>query len=286
MKKNKRNKKKNRQEKRKWPGVLLALALLFFVPAMTGFLQTVLEIQKEPEPGNNLPAFRKFDIAGNHLEQTYEWGEKEYRSLAVSFLYYDGKIKKTDSLCSPFSWYGMLVPETQTKEYEEMFAAVLADGKVFPVPEDVKNGQTVTYEDSWGGERNYGGERHHEGTDLMPTTEESGYFPVVSASDGVVEKKGWLNLGGYRLGVRAPHGAYYYYAHLERYADGIEEGTEVKAGDVIGYMGDTGYGEEGTTGKFDVHLHFGIYIRLAEQEVSVNPYGILRGLEKRKVKWE
>ena len=286
MKKTKAGKNRSRQGKRKWLGALFALFLLFFVPGMTGFLLTVTEIQKEPGPEENLPAFRKFDIAGNHLERTYEWGKKEYRSLAVSFLYYDGKIKKTDALCTPFSWYGMLMPDKQAEEYEEIFSAVLADGKVFPIPEDVKNGQTVTYEDSWGGERNYGGERHHEGTDLMPTTKERGYFPVVSVSDGIVEKKGWLNLGGYRLGVRAPHGAYYYYAHLDRYADGVEEGTKVKAGDVIGYMGDSGYGEEGTTGRFDVHLHFGIYIPVAEQEVSLNPYEVLRGLEKRKVKWE
>lgn len=266
--------------------IFFVLLLVIFVPCMTGFLLTVTEIQREPALEENLSEFRKFDIAGNHLEKTCEWEKKDYRSLAVSFLYYDGKIKESDSFCSPFSWYGILVPELQTKEYEEMFSTVLGDGKVFPIPEDVKNGQTVTYEDSWGGERSYGGERHHEGTDLMPSTTERGYFPVVSVSDGVIEKKGWLNLGGYRLGVRAPQGAYYYYAHLERYAEGIEEGKKVKAGDVIGYMGDSGYGEEGTTGKFDVHLHFGIYITVEKQEVSVNPYEVLRGLEKRKVKWE
>ena len=50
-------------------------------------------------------------------------------------------------------------------------------------------------------------------------------------------------------------------------------------------MGDTGYGKtEGTIGNFDVHLHLGIYIRTDHlEEMSVNPYWILRYLEKRKL---
>ena len=49
---------------------------------------------------------------------------------------------------------------------------------------------------------------------------------------------------------------------------------------MLGYMGDSGYGEEGTVGQFAVHLHFGIYIQTADgQEVSVDPYWILKGLE-------
>ena len=45
-------------------------------------------------------------------------------------------------------------------------------------------------------------------------------------------------------------------------------------------MGDSGYGDEGTTGKFAVHLHLGLYIDTpAQKEISVNPYWILRYLE-------
>ena len=131
--------------------------------------------------------------------------------------------------------------------------------------------------------RSYGGNRVHEGTDIMPSNKERGYFPVVSVCDGTVEKKGWLNLGGYRLGIRSKAGAYFYYAHLESYAEGIKEGTKVKAGQIIGYMGDSGYGEEGTVGKFDVHLHFGLYLDLDGKEVSVNPYEVLRSVEGKKV---
>ena len=133
----------------------------------------------------------------------------------------------------------------------------------------------VEYVDSWFFQRTYGGKRVHEGTDLMALINESGLYPVVSVSDGVIEKIGWLEKGGYRVGVRSSSGIYYYYAHLSDYAD-IYEGQKVKAGELLGFMGDTGYGPEGTTGMFDVHLHFGIYVNdKAGNEVSVNPYWLL-----------
>ena len=86
-------------------------------------------------------------------------------------------------------------------------------------------------------------------------------------TDGVIEKIGWLEMGGWRIGVRAPGGAYLYYAHLYDYAGDFKEGDRVKAGELIGYMGDTGYGKtEGTRGNFDVHLHVGIYIKTDHNE--------------------
>ena len=90
-------------------------------------------------------------------------------------------------------------------------------------------------------DRTYKEERGHEGTDIMSSENKRGVLPVISITDGVVQNKCWLELGGYRIGIRSPHGAYFYYAHLDSYAD-IEEGDEVKAGDLLGFMGDTGYG--------------------------------------------
>lgn len=137
---------------------------------------------------------------------------------------------------------------------------------------------TVTYEDSWMYERTYGGKRGHEGTDLMASQNERRVFPIVSMTDGTVTSKGWLPKGGWRIGITAPHGGYFYYAHLDSYAD-VEIGDEIEAGDLIGYMGDSGYGEEGTTGKFPVHLHLGIYLEEPDEEISINPYWILRYTE-------
>ena len=154
------------------------------------------------------------------------------------------------------------------------------DLKYFPVS------TKVTYEDSWMFERNYGGKRGHEGTDLMPPENKSGSYPVFSMTDGVIEKIGWLEKGGYRMGIRSPHGGYFYYAHLSGYAEDFQEGEAIQAGDMIGFMGDTGYGTEGTRGRFDVHLHLGIYVRTKEKpEVSVNPYWILKSLEGQKLKY-
>lgn len=220
--------------------------------------------------------FRRFDIEAEYLAK-----QGSYERLTEDYLYHSGSLDAGSTRCPRISWFHLLLPETLSEQYQKAFMALLGDAACFPVPPDVSGGETVQYEDSWGGARTYGGERRHEGTDIMSSTKERGYFAIVSASDGVVEKKGWLKLGGYRLGIRAPGGAYFYYAHLDHYEDGIEEGTKVKAGQVIGYMGDSGYGEEGTVGKFAVHLHFGIYLTLEDEEFSVNPYEILRYLEQK-----
>lgn len=157
------------------------------------------------------------------------------------------------------------------------------DLEYFPVPMSTTDDSlNVTFINSWMSERTYGGKRGHEGCDLMASKNVAGLYPIISMTDGIVTNKGWLEKGGYRIGIEAPSGAYFYYAHLDSYA-ALEIGDKVNAGDLLGFMGDTGYGEEGTTGKFPVHLHVGIYIYPGE-ETSVNPYWILRYLENRRIK--
>ncbi len=167
-------------------------------------------------------------------------------------------------------------------EYEDFFYAArvynqIYDGmQFFPVAESSTGEYTFSFGDTFMADRSYGGERKHEGCDIMPSENISGKFPVISVCDGTVEKIGWLELGGYRIGIRSDEGVYFYYAHLQSYANEYKEGDRVAAGEVLGLMGDTGYGEEGTTGQFDVHLHFGIYVDdLDGNEISVNPYAYL-----------
>ena len=74
----------------------------------------------------------------------------------------------------------------------------------------------------------------------MTSNNKPGYFPAVSICDGTIEKMGWLELGGYRIGIRSTHGAYLYYAHLDSYRKGLAVGDMVKAGDILGYLGNTG----------------------------------------------
>lgn len=132
---------------------------------------------------------------------------------------------------------------------------------------------------SWMSERNFGGKRGHEGTDIMSSKNIRGVFPIVSMTDGIITKLGWLEKGGYRVGVTSDSGIYYYYAHLDSYSN-IREGQRIKAGELLGFMGDSGYGTEGTRGKFDVHLHVGIYLYINGEELSVNPYFVLRSIKK------
>lgn len=191
-------------------------------------------------------------------------------------------------------WLGELleaqIPVEQTQRdgfevYQETMETVWGELVYFPVPASSVNEQATTaFENTWMAERTYGGKRKHEGIDVMALIEEAGYYPVISMTDGVVEQVGWLEKGGYRIGIRSLQGNYYYYAHLDSYAKDFQAGEEVQAGEILGYMGDTGYGPEGTTGQFPVHLHVGVYVPLgADQEMAVNPYWMLKYLETKKL---
>lgn len=171
--------------------------------------------------------------------------------------------------------------------YQETMESVWGELVYFPVPDSSVNEEATTaFENTWMAERTYGGKRSHEGIDVMASIEEAGYYPVVSMTDGAIEQIGWLEKGGYRIGVRSLEGNYYYYAHLHSYAREWEKGDTIQAGEILGYMGDTGYGSEGTTGQFPVHLHVGVYVPLgADQEMAINPYWMLCYLEDKKLKY-
>ncbi len=172
-------------------------------------------------------------------------------------------------------------------EYQQAVENVWEELVYFPVPASTSNPSAkVSFVNTWLDERTYGGTRWHEGTDLMASIDKAGYYPVVSMTDGVVERVGWLQKGGWRIGVRSDGGNYYYYAHLHSYAKEWKGGETVKAGELLGFMGDSGYGEEGTVGQFPVHLHLGIYLPLgADRELALNPYWMLRMLEGEKLEY-
>lgn len=176
------------------------------------------------------------------------------------------------------------VKKYRHEEFEEIAGYVYAvwkDLERFPVGAvDSNEEATVNFADSWMQSRTFGGDRGHEGCDIMATVNQRGIYPVYSMTDGVVENIGWLKLGGYRLGIRSDSGAYFYYAHMAEYAKDFAVGEEVSAGTFLGYMGDTGYSDiPGTTGNFPVHLHLGIYLNDAGgKEFSVNSYPMLQYL--------
>lgn len=120
--------------------------------------------------------------------------------------------------------------------------------------------------------------RVHEGIDLM--TDKG--TPVYSVSNGTIERLGWNTYGGWRVNILDSNGKYnWYYAHLEAYSPSLTQGGYVKAGQLLGFVGDTGYGPVGTSGKFSPHLHFGMYYHQTDK--ATNPYYYLKYWEQQKV---
>ena len=99
--------------------------------------------------------------------------------------------------------------------------------------------------------------------------------PVIAAGDGCVVKLFRSIPGGLTLYQFDPEGNFaYYYAHLERYADEVKEGSQVRRGDVLGYVGTSGNAPANSP-----HLHFAIF-RLGPEKrwwkgTAVNPYAVL-----------
>lgn len=151
------------------------------------------------------------------------------------------------------------------------FGTIVLDKHVFPIPPTFD----YSYSGTWGANRGWGGRRSHEGTDLYAAYG----TPIVSTSYGVIEVMGWNEFGGWRIGIRDHHNSYYYYAHLASFEKGLQEGDIVEPGQIIGYLGSTGYGKEGTSGKFPPHLHYGMYKFNGRTEWAFDPYPSL-------VKWE
>lgn len=100
--------------------------------------------------------------------------------------------------------------------------------------------------------------------------------PVLAAADGTILKLRTGGVGGVTIYQLAIDGRLrYYYAHLDRYRDGLKEGQRVRRGELIAYVGDTG-----NAGRGNYHLHFSIAIlsdvKRYWEGVNLNPYDVLR----------
>lgn len=135
---------------------------------------------------------------------------------------------------------------------------------------------TYSYRSTWGDSRGWGGYRIHEGTDIFA----SYGVPVRSTTYGIVELKGWNKYGGWRIGIRDLDNLYHYYAHLQGFDKSIKPGDVVRPGQIIGWVGSSGYGRPGTQGKFPPHLHYGIYRDRGLVEWAFDPYPLLRRWER------
>ena len=121
--------------------------------------------------------------------------------------------------------------------------------------------QPYDLSDSWHFARD-GGKRKHTGIDIFAPKGTG----IVAVADGVVSFIGEQPKGGLCLWLTTESGTSFYYAHLDRWAAGLYEGMEVQAGDLIGYVGNTGNAKYTPS-----HLHFGVN----ENDEMVNPYPIL-----------
>jgi len=175
--------------------------------------------------------------------------------------------------------------------YHEAYTAVLGEflGE-YEVQEKSENGNLVwtkkyglkaflpiaknygySHYDDFGASRSYGYKRKHLGHDMMGSVG----TPIIAIESGTVEAIGWNQYGGWRLGIRSfDEKRYYYYAHLRKnhpYPDDLSIGHTVKAGDVIGYLGMTGYSTSENVNNIDTpHLHWGLQLIFDESQKDGN----------------
>lgn len=149
-----------------------------------------------------------------------------------------------------------------------------------------KNYSFSHYKD-FGSARSYGYRRVHLGNDLLGSIG----TPIIAVESGYVESLGWNQYGGWRIGIRSFDGKrYYYYAHLRKdhpYAKDLSEGQIVTAGDVIGYLGMTGYSSHENVNNINIpHLHFGVQLIFNEvqkdgyNQIWIDVYEIIEFLRK------
>ena len=133
----------------------------------------------------------------------------------------------------------------------------------------IGSGYSYSHYNDFGASRSYGFSRPHKGNDLLGSVG----TPIVAIEGGTVEALGWNNYGGWRIGIRSfDKKRYYYYAHLKKdapFRPHLKEGDEVYAGQVIGYMGMTGYSQKENVNNIETpHLHLGLQLIFDESQIN------------------
>ena len=145
----------------------------------------------------------------------------------------------------------------------DLYIPLSAKGYVFPVYGD------AGFSDSWGAPRASTG--RHQGTDIFAPLG----APILAVADGRLFSVGWNRIGGWRLWLIDREGNQFYYAHLSAYSTLARDGAYVRAGQVIGFNGNSG-DAEGTP----FHVHFEIHpvalLPLGYEGGAVNPFPYLQ----------
>jgi murein DD-endopeptidase MepM/ murein hydrolase activator NlpD len=141
----------------------------------------------------------------------------------------------------------------------EAGSEIVITGFVFPVADP------HTFSSTFGAPRSGG--RSHEGNDIFAPMG----TPLLASERGIIDNMGTGTLGGIKLWLIGESGTQYYYAHLIAYADGITDGTLVEAGEIIGYVGNTG-----NAISTPPHLHYEIH---PDGGDAIDPYPLLHAVE-------
>lgn len=212
--------------------------------------------------GGDFKSYKESDMAD--LVERVRNGEK-ISEITKDMKYYNYYYEVYDAVLGGFTgWY-----KTESEDENGNIIEITDYGLCVFSP--IAKTFPYSHYDDFGASRTYGYNRQHLGHDLMAATG----TPVIAIETGTVEIMGWNQYGGWRIGIRSlDKKRYYYYAHLRQnrpYHPDIEEGKIVNAGDVIGYVGRTGYSTNENTNNIDTsHLHLGIELVFDESQKESN----------------
>ena len=212
--------------------------------------------------GGNFKKFNQNDL--NKLVEQLKSG-KEMGDITKNMKYYNYYYEAYSAVLSGF--IGNYSIETENEDGTTCFEDKYGIKAFLPIAQNY----SFSHYDDFGASRSYGFKRTHLGNDLMGSIG----TPIVAVESGTIEHLGWNQYGGWRIGIRSFDGKrYYYYAHLRKdhpYVAGLSEGSTVTAGDVIGYLGMTGYSIKENVNNINVpHLHFGMQLIFDESQVEGN----------------
>ena len=228
--------------------------------------------------GGNFKNFKESDL--NNLVDKIKNGES-ITDLSKDLKFYDYYYESYSAVLGNF--IGNYQIETSNEDGSKSLKEKYGLKAFLPIAKNY----SFSHYDDFGNSRSYGFKRTHLGNDLMGSIG----TPIIAVESGIVENLGWNQYGGWRIGIRSfDSKRYYYYAHLRKnhpYAENLEEGMTVKAGDVIGYLGMTGYSIKENVNNINVpHLHFGMQLIFDESQVDspneiwIDVYQIIEFLKK------
>lgn len=229
--------------------------------------------------GGEFGSYKKSDMS--KLVERLQSKEETMASITADMKYYSYYLEAYTAVL------GGLVGEYEIEQQKDDTSEELVWVKKYGLKGYLPIAKNFPYSDydDFGVSRSYGYKRRHLGHDMMGQVG----TPIVAVESGYVEAIGWNQYGGWRLGIRSFDGKrYYYYAHLRKnfpYNKALKEGSIVQAGDVIGYLGRTGYSATENVNNIETsHLHIGLQLIFDESqkegnnEIWVDCYNLIRFL--------